>query len=82
MHFNGQMLSDVFEQFSFTSRFLGLKMQNSTFFKKNGFESIFFIYIKLTLRWLQTGLSDLTNTKKLKFCYGRFLRIFFKVLPF
>ena len=29
VHFNGQMLNGVFEQFSFTSKFLGLKMQES-----------------------------------------------------
>ena len=26
------------------------------------------VFIKLTFRWLQTGLSDLKNTKQLKFC--------------
>ena len=35
------------------------------FLGKNDFESSF---IKLTFRWLQTGLSDLKNTKQLKFC--------------
>ena len=65
MHFNGQTLSDVFEQFSFTSNFFELKMQKSTFCKKNSFKSSFF-FIKLTFRWLQTGLSDLKNTKQLK----------------
>ena len=39
-------------------------MQKSTFLRKNGFESSFFI--KLTFRWLQTGLSDLKNTKHIK----------------
>ena len=28
----------------------------------------FFFYIKLTFRWLETGLSDLKNTKQLKCC--------------
>ena len=37
VHFNGQMFSSVFEQFSFTSKFFGLKMQKSTFFKKKWF---------------------------------------------
>ena len=32
MHFNGQMFSSVFEQFSFSSKFYGLKMQKSTYF--------------------------------------------------
>ena len=63
--FYGQTLSGVFEQFSFTLKFLGLKMQKSTFFKKkNGFESSF---IKLTFRRLETCLSDLENSKQLKF---------------
>ena len=26
------------------------------------------VFIKLTFRWLQTGLSDLNNFKRLKFC--------------
>ena len=34
-----------FEQFSFTSKFLGLKMPKFTFLRKNGFESIFFYKI-------------------------------------
>ena len=68
VYFNGQTFSSVFEQFSFTSKFFGLKMQTSYFLGKSvGFESIFF-FIKLTFRWLQTGLSDLKNTKQLKFC--------------
>ena len=37
MYFNGQTFSGVFEQFSFTSKFFGLKMQKSYFFLgKNG----------------------------------------------
>ena len=61
VHFNGQTFSSAFEQFSLTSKCFGLKMQKSTFFfkKKKCFESSF---IKLTFRWLQTGLSDLKNT--------------------
>ena len=60
VYFKRQTFSSVFEQFSFTSKFFGLKMQKSYFVAKNGFESsFFFIYIKLAFRWLQTGLSDL-----------------------
>ena len=60
MHFNGQTFSSVFQHFSINSKLFGLKMQKSTFFlRKNGFESSFFFFIKLTFRWLQTGLSDL-----------------------
>ena len=65
VHLNGQTLSGVFEQFSFTSKFLGLIMQKSTFLRKNRLSVVF---IKLTFRWLQTVLSDLRNTKQLKFC--------------
>ena len=40
VHFNGQTFSGIFDQFSSTSKFFGLKMQKSTFFyRKNGFES-------------------------------------------
>ena len=54
-------------------------MQQSIFSRKNGFKSSIF-YIKLTFKWLQTGLSDLKNTKQLKFCswvifYAFFLNI-------
>ena len=65
VYFNGHTFSSVFEQFSFTSKCFGLKMQKSYFLGKNGFESSFY---KMTFRWLQTGLSDLKNTKQLKFC--------------
>ena len=41
------------------------------------------VFIKLTFRWLQTGLSDLKNTKQLKFCiwsifthFSKFFEIF------
>ena len=51
MHFDGQTFSGVFEQFSFTSKFLGLKMQNR-FFKKNGFESNFYkTDVKVVTNW-------------------------------
>ena len=68
VHFNVQTFSSVFEQFSFTSKFFGLEMQKSTFFKDKMVKRV--VFIKLTLRWLQTGLSDLKNTKQLKFCLG------------
>ena len=66
VHFNGQTLSSVFEQFSFTSKFFGLNMQKSTFLKKKMVLSA--VFIKVTLRWLQSGLFDLKNTIQLKFC--------------
>ena len=61
--FNEQTFSSVIEQF-LIHFFGGLKMQKSTFFKKMVLRVVF---IKLTFRWLQTGLSDLKNTKQLKF---------------
>ena len=66
MHFNGQTLGSVFEQFFFFSKLFGLKMQKSTFFKEKMILGV--VFIKLTFMWLQTGLSHLKNTKQLKFC--------------
>ena len=52
MHFNGQTLSVVFEQFSFTSKFLGLKMQKKKKDLKNGFESSFYkIDVYVVTNW-------------------------------
>ena len=73
MHFNEQTFSSVFDQFSFTSKFFGLKMQKSSFLRKMVLRVVF---IKLTFRWLQTGLPDLKNTKQLKFAYGGFFLAF------
>ena len=70
--FNGQTFSSVFEQFSFTSKFFGLTMQKSYFLGKMVLRVVF---IKLTFRWLQTGLSDLkTPTIKILLMVD-FLRI-------
>ena len=62
MHLNGQTLSGIFEKFSFTSKFFGLKMQKTkqTFFKEELVLRV--VFVKLTFRWLQTGLSDLKKT--------------------
>ena len=59
VYFNGQTFSSVFEQFSFTSKFFELKMQKSYFLGKMVLRVVF---IKLTFRWLQTGLSDLKTS--------------------
>ena len=80
MHLNGQTFSSVFELFSFISRFLGLKMQKSIFKEKMVLRVVFFI--KLTFRWLQTGLPDLKNTKQLNFCLLLFFQAFFKCYDF
>ena len=67
VNYNGQTFSGDFEQFSFTSKFFfGLKMQKKRFFKEKMVLRV--VFIKLTFRWLQTGLSDLKNTKLLNFC--------------
>ena len=66
MHFNEQTFSSVFEQFSFTPKFFGVKNAEIDFFKEKMVLRV--VFIKLTFRWLQTGLSDLKNTKQLKFC--------------
>ena len=49
MNFNGQTFSSVFEQFSITSKFFGLKMQKSIFLKeKMVLRVVFFIKLKFT----------------------------------
>ena len=60
MHFNGQAFSGVFEVFFYFKVFLGLKMQKTIFIEKVAVRVglYIYIYIKLTFRWLQTGLSD------------------------
>ena len=73
VYLNGQTFSSVFEQFSFTSKFFGLKCKNRLFLRKMGLRVVF---IELTFRWLQTGLSDWKNTKQLNFAYGRFFMHF------
>ena len=65
MHSNGQTFSGDFEQLSFTSKVLGLKCKNRHF--KEKMVAMRVVYVKLTLRWLHIGLSDLNNTKQLKF---------------
>ena len=64
VHFNGQTFSAVFEKFYFTSKCLWLKMQKSTYKKM----VLRVVFIKLTFGWLQTGQSDLKNTKQSNFC--------------
>ena len=79
MQFNGQTFSGVFEQFSFTSKFLGLKMEKRCFKEKLVLRVVFY---KLTFMWLQTGLSDLKNTKQLTKILCRFFthfKFFFEI---
>ena len=75
VNFNGQTFSSVFEQFSFTSKFFGVKMQKLTFFKEKMVLKV--VFIKFTFRWLQTGLFNWKNTKKLKFCFWWIFYAFF-----
>ena len=49
VHFNGQTFSSVFEQFSFTSKFFGLKVQKKVFCKEKMVLTVVF-FIKLTFR--------------------------------
>ena len=44
MHINGQTFGGVFEQFSFTSKFLGLKIQKLIFLKKKMVLKVVFFY--------------------------------------
>ena len=80
MHFNGLPFSSVLEQFSFTSKFFGLKIRKSTFFKEKMVLRV--VFIKLTFRWLQTGLPDLKKHQTIEILpMVAFLRIF-KMLHF
>ena len=68
VHFNGQTFSSMIELVSFTSKLLGLKNAKNYFFKEK--LPLRVVFITLTSRWLQTGLSDLKITKHLKFFYA------------
>ena len=60
----GKRLPVSFNIFFSISKFLGLKMQKSTcFIEKMVLRVVFFI----NFRWLQTGLSELKNTKQFAF---------------
>ena len=80
MHFNGQTFSSVFEQFSFTSKFFGVKNAKIDFLLRKMVLRV--VFIKLTTRWLQTGLSYLKNTKQLKFCLWWIFYAFLKCCIF
>ena len=80
MHFNGKTLSSVFEQFSFTSKFFWVKDAKIDFHKEKMVMRV--VFIKFTFRWLQTGLSDLKNTKQWKFCLWFIFYAFLKCYIF
>ena len=72
----GKTFSDVFEQFSFNFKVFWVKNLAKIDFLQEKIVLRVFFFIKLTFRWLQTGPSDLKNTKQLKFClWWIFLRI-------
>ena len=58
-------LAVYLNNFLLLQSFLGLKCKNRLFFKKKVLKVV---SIKFTFKWLQTGQSDLKNTKQLKFC--------------
>ena len=71
----GKQLAVFLNSFFFTSKVFGLKLQKSMVLRV-----VFFI--KLTFRWLQTGMSILNNTKQLKFCLWLIFLHIFKMLHF
>ena len=72
----------VFLKFSFTSMNLGLiNAKNRLLLKKNGFESSFF-FIKLTFKWLQTGLSNLQKHQTIEVLLMVDFYAFLKMLHF
>ena len=51
---NGQKFNGVFEHFSFTLKFLGLKLQNKDFFKDKMVLRVVFFYkidVKMVTNW-------------------------------
>ena len=78
MHFNGQTLSSVFEQFSFTSKFLGLKMQKKKKKKKKRF-CFFLIDVYVVTNW--SVLLEKHQTTEILLMV-EFLRIFKNVTFF
>ena len=74
MHFNGLKLSGALEEFSFTSQFLGSKMQNQIFEENIGFECIFF---RIEVQVISNPSSRLEKTPSpCNFAYERFLEFF------
>ena len=74
MYFNRN--SGALEEFSFTVRLFGSKMQKITFLKKMSVLSTVFFFIKFEYGGLQTQLVNLKNTQNISiFAYDRFLLI-------
>ena len=74
VYFNGQTFSSVLNSFLLLQSFW-VKNAKIVFFRKKMVSRVFFI--KLTFRWLQTGLSDLYHlqtNKTVNLCYGLYSR--------
>ena len=67
----GKRLAVFLNSFLILQSFFWSKIQKSTFLG----------FLKFAFMWLQTGLSDLKNTKQLQFCLWWILRNF-KMLHF
>ena len=85
----GKRLAVFLNSFLLLQSFFRFKMQKSTFCKKKMVLRV--VFVKLTFRWLQTGLSDRKNIKQLKLCswwfythfqYVAFLFFFSRFLKF
>ena len=69
-------LSGVLEKFSITSRFLGSKMQKSTFWRKQAFwVQLYWIQVQVVAN---LPIVDLKNTKHLTFCLWQIFYEFIK----
>ena len=70
----GKRIALILNSFLLLQSF-GVKNAKIDFFKKKMVLRV--VFIKLSFRWLQTGLSDLKNTPKIcNFDYGTFLLTF------
>ena len=61
----GKRLAVFFNSFLFFSKLFWVENAKIDFLKEKMVLRV--VVIKLTFRWLQTGLPDLKNTKQLKF---------------
>ena len=75
MNFNGQTFSSVFEQFYITSKFFGLKMQKSIFFKEKMVLRVVFYKIEVYVVTNWSGLLEKHQTIEILLMVD-FLRIF------
>ena len=76
----GKGLAVFMNSFLLLQSFFWVKNAKIAFFKEKMVLRV--VFIKLTFRWLQTGLSDLKNTKQLKLCLWWIFYAFLKVAFF